>query len=135
VCRFGKGEELREHLERKHTEGGIKCGECPQRLLGRREMRVHKARVHGGELPYKCPECGERKGSSGALSIHMASVHNRDDGRRRVTWEVCKKTLNHDYFSTRMKIHLEVKDKVCHFCGKAFVRRECLEMHLRVHTG
>jgi len=67
----------------------------------------------------------------------MASVHNQGEkrGRRTVTCEVCGKVVTAEYFKTHMKIHRENKDKVCHFCGKAFVSREALKMHLRVHTG
>jgi len=99
---------------------------------------VHKAPVHGGELPYRCPVCGLGKRSTGALSHHMKSAHNggeKGGGRRTVTCEVCGKVVSGDYFTSHMKIHLEVKDKVCHFCGKAFVRNTPLQMHLRVHTG
>jgi len=71
VCRFGKGEELRDHIESKHKEGGVKCGECFVRLGTPKELVVHQAAVHGEELPYKCPVCGLGKRSTGALSNHI----------------------------------------------------------------
>jgi len=46
-----KGEELRDHLEGKHTEGGVKCGECPLRLGTPIGLNMHKAAEHGGRCP------------------------------------------------------------------------------------
>jgi len=87
-------------------------------------------------MPYKCPVCGVGKRSTGALSQHVKTAHDEGGkGRRRVTCEVCGKVVTAEYFTDHMKIHREVKDEVCHFCGKAFVAREALRMHLRVHTG
>jgi len=163
--RFQEGSVLKEHLEAKHTVGGVKCEICSIRLQFQHELVVHKARLHGGELPHKCPVCGVGKKSAvylrdhmrlyhkdevedvpefipcdlcpltfpskGALKRHKDRDHNGITGK--VTCEVCGKVMTAKYFEIHRKVHLGVKDHVCHVCGKGFNQGTPLRRHLEVH--
>jgi len=170
IIRYKDSPTLREHLQAKHSKGGVKCDLCDERLGFSKFVEIHKAKVHGGEWPYKCPLCGKGVESERVLDNHIRAQHKNEHdpsvlpaflpcdlcpakfpnkgallrhtrkdhlgivqtfscGRCEKSFKSLKSLRTHE------KIHLGIKDHICHYCGKGFVKHQALKMHLRVHTG
>ncbi|XP_034251294.1 zinc finger protein 184-like [Thrips palmi] len=109
-----------------------------------------------GVLPYQCQKCGEVYHSAKALSQHLTNKHKvsryqcatcsesfqKEQGYLEhlvvhpLECQLCGKTfLRRKYLSLHMKWHMEIKPHKCQSCDKSFVTRQKLDEHMNTHTG
>jgi len=79
----------------------------------------------------------ERK-DEGSVSSASTAVHNRI--KRKNTYAKCKLCnaefkFHYQLHQHRVKVHHQVNNLRCSFCGKAFHSKSNLTMHIRTHTG
>lgn len=109
-----------------------------------------------GTLPYECQNCGEIFQTAKALSQHLTNKHKvlryqcatceesfaKEQGYLEhllvhpLECQLCGKTfLRKKYLSLHMKWHMEIKPHKCQSCDKSFVTRQKLDEHMNTHTG
>ncbi|KAK7868852.1 hypothetical protein R5R35_014179 [Gryllus longicercus] len=99
---------------------GHRCDRCGKRFATRNDLKKH-VRVHTGERPYECGECGARFTQGGGLKNHALSRHG-GAGLPPPPGGGSPADAPSQVFA-------------CSHCGKVFLIKERLRLHLRVHTG
>lgn len=130
--RFNSKASLLQHVITVHTN--IKnhiCDTCGKKFSSPTAMRVHM-KSHSNERLYKCKLCIYAGRTASALYVHM-STHAND----LCVCEVCSKTFksSRNLNDHLRRVHNKIKKHQCSYCGKRFVDRYVLSVHLRHHTG
>ena len=76
---FCSDELLKTHLKERHPElstENLKCETCGRTFISRRELKVHKRKMHH----FVCPRCGENKWfkTQKELLNHLKTAHNEE---------------------------------------------------------
>jgi len=148
VIRFKGSSGLKEHLEAKHTKGGVKCDICDDRVPWKYRLPFHKARLHTAPYSVSCKICGKSFESDLKLKDHMRSNHQEDkkDSSKDKTIKAptllncdqCPKTFGFRSALSRHKTEChgrKEKGFMCDTCGKVTMRKEVFEIHKKRHLG
>jgi len=143
LYRFDDGSTLREHLKSKHTEGGIKCNSCEMRFHHKTDLKIHEARFHEGEWPYKCPHCGKGARHLAYLNEHIRATHNKGEGDQEsakdfILCEICSCEFPSHQALRRHKRKMHTEDRysfICEDCGKVLTNPDSFRIHKRSHSG
>ncbi|KRT80015.1 zinc finger protein, partial [Oryctes borbonicus] len=130
--RFNSKASLAQHIITVHTDiRNHVCCTCGKKFSSKTALRVHM-KSHSNERLYKCKLCSYAGRTASALYIHMSTHSNYT-----CICEVCSKTFK----STRnlndhlRRVHNQSKKHECNYCGKKFVDKYMLSVHIRCHTG
>ncbi|XP_039293910.1 uncharacterized protein LOC111047803 [Nilaparvata lugens] len=93
------------------------------------------------ETKFPCQECNLVLGSMQEVSEHLKMIHPaavlKIEGPPFIC-KVCNKTFaQKGHFNSHQKLHQESRsaEHSCSHCGKVFLTRASLKVHLRTHTG
>lgn len=115
------------------------CDECNinKNFNSIRQLLNHKNKYHGRGKRFWCVRCGTLYDSKKQQSICIKSHY--DDVLKDVVVKCpeCDKELLHNSLKIHIKsVHSQVKEVVCHECGKAFCAVARLTIHMRqVHNN
>lgn len=120
---------LRHMAQHDNIEKKFMCDECDKTFAFQPDLNQHKSRCH---KKFMCDICSEVSSGKCQYKRHMAS-HNED----KFKCDQCDKTFTLKlYLQKHIKhIHIKNKNQVCKDCGKAFVRKSHLDVHMRLHSG
>ncbi|KAI4457649.1 zinc finger and scan domain-containing [Holotrichia oblita] len=130
--RFNSRASLQQHIITVHTD--IKdyvCSTCGKKFSSKTSMRVHM-KSHSNERLYKCKLCSYAGRTASAVYIHMSTHENYF-----CICEVCSKTFKsmRNLNDHLRRVHSETRKHECNYCGKKFIDKYILSVHIRRHTG
>ena len=120
------------HILRKH--GGAStfdCDMCESVFKAADYLEGHKNRIHNGQRQYKysCTTCNKHFYEKNKFNSHQEAKHIQS-GKFRCSY--CSVFWGTKYLLDKhLKIHLLIKDFVCTHCGKAFIQKNTLVIHMR----
>ena len=125
------GASLKLHILRMHSIAGtFNCDMCESVFKAEDYLVAHKNRVHNGERQYKysCTSCNKHFYEKNKYDSHQEAKHIQS-GKFRcsyclVFWGTKQLLERH------LKTHLLIKDFVCTHCGKAFIQKNTLTIHM-----
>ncbi|XP_030002788.1 gastrula zinc finger protein XlCGF57.1-like [Sphaeramia orbicularis] len=130
VCgkRFSQKGNLHDHMA-SHTEvKPFSCSVCQKSFGHKSSIKTHMA-AHTGEKLFRCSVCGKRFVHGSSLRRHVR--HHSASECDTKTQSNTKK--NRD--GAVRDVGEQLKQHLCSECGKTFVCRAKLDIHMRVHTG
>ncbi|XP_078333291.1 uncharacterized protein LOC111125647 isoform X2 [Crassostrea virginica] len=131
---FKSQKELVRHGRKNHKITMKLCEHCGQ-FQKHKNYYVH-IRSH---LPkyqkkkYQCTVCGVSYTTSNGLKTHIEIVHNGE----RLKCQECNKQFCFKGALKRHQLskHMNMLNHTCMYCEKKFVSKNCMQKHMRVHTG
>ena len=112
------------------------CDMCKKEFTTQKRLVIHM-RTHTGERPFHCKQCGNQYTSRSSLYVHCRVVH---EGRRCVQkgvflCNVCSKSFaTKQCLDVHVRTHTGEKPHVCNICNRAFAQRASLVHHTASHT-
>lgn len=125
ICKFtGMTESgLKMHVKKIHEQPNIKCLDCGEIFMNKKQLTEHSVQHHGGR---KCADCDNRYQTRVSYDNHYRVEHL---GQTKHC-EVCGKEFKTNaHLKTHMNIHLGLKPHVCDQCGSAFADPSALAKH------
>lgn len=126
---------IREHGEKRPFH--CKIPGCGKGFIQMSALIKHK-KTHEDRtdlpIPEKipCQDCGVLCANKQSLSSHRIRMHHPVGSAIKMC-EICGKSIKN--YREHMRIHKRIKDHVCYFCEKRFVRRGALMSHILIHTA
>lgn len=112
-----------KYLHRNLIEMNKRCGHCKKVYHNRKDLLIHIAESHEGQLSFKCFTCDKTYEKWSSLDIHEAT-HRID---KPYLCDLCGKNFKHsNNLRGHKRVHLDesIKKKyVCEVCGNAFRSR------------
>ncbi|XP_046393026.1 zinc finger protein 26-like [Ischnura elegans] len=112
-----------------HQDPQIPCPVCDKKVKTKKSLEVHML-LHKGERRYKCNECGKEFYQKGNLLKHMA-VHEPTSKKSNPCPHCGKMFMSKDYLAVHLLEHTQGKVHQCSLCSKAFVKEHLLRTHHR----
>jgi len=133
VKRFKSQKDLDIHLRKHRGEKPYVCSDCDKAYAIRQDLRLHIRTQHTGSRPYKCEMCPKAFARAHQLAVH-APVHT---GEKAHLCSECGNSFSSvsSLIDHRKRRHLDIRNKKCETCPKAFFTKQELEAHIRTHTG
>ncbi|XP_012272366.1 zinc finger protein 665 isoform X2 [Orussus abietinus] len=108
------------------------CEHCDKHFLHYTSMNVHRKVCETGKV-WRCRYCGSTFRNAKELTKHKSGLDNGE------TWNCQECNITFKSICA-YEIHMEVHDETiigltCPYCGKKFIQRTHLTIHLRSHTG
>lgn len=128
---FSAKGNLRIHMRTHAKEKLYKCDIC-EHTFSHPYSLVNHRRIHTNEFPYKCSECGKHYRSKHQLASHT-NVH-RDD--RPYQCDQCTKSFrSRTAYKMHLDEHKGIKRFDCQYCGRKFQCQANKSKHERRHLG
>ncbi|XP_046865944.1 zinc finger protein 655 isoform X2 [Drosophila willistoni] len=134
-CRmnFERRCHLRQHNQRVHMGKSFSCSQCQRSFAFANQLNLHQ-RTHDEqhvEKPFVCEFCGKSFKQKIQMNNHVTAVHTKI---RAFKCQMCPKDfLTKRDLSDHVKAHLNIRDKVCEICQKAFCSANALVKHRHIH--
>lgn len=132
-CRYAHG---RNSIPTKLNDT---CDECnvQKSFNGLRQLLNHKNKYHSNGKRFWCARCGVQYDSKEQQNVCIKSHYNDVLKDVLVKCPECEKELLHNSLKIHLKsVHSQVREIVCHECGKAFCAVARLTIHMRqVHNN
>ncbi|EDQ89160.1 uncharacterized protein MONBRDRAFT_25820 [Monosiga brevicollis MX1] len=116
------------------TVGEFHCSICCRNFISRSALEIHNL-SHTKVKRFECDKCGKRFARRSHLSVSLPRRSHETRDRKSKGQEVDSSTRAILKQHIHNKIHLNIKDHVCHICGRGFVQSSNLRSHIRRHTG
>ncbi|XP_041968192.1 zinc finger protein 260-like isoform X2 [Aricia agestis] len=119
-----------KHLVEVHGEAPLSfpCGVCDMTFDTRRNVTLHKRKVHLKDYRYECQTCGQRFFTRFALTNHMPT----HTGERNFSCKICGKSYPRlKTLKYHIRIHTNDRRYRCHVCGQAFIQNCSLKGHMK----
>nr|XP_022325418.1 zinc finger protein 449-like isoform X2 [Crassostrea virginica] len=130
---FDSQGEFTTHNLGTHKAAKRLCEYCGK-LTRKDNYHVHIQRHHQDERKrYLCLTCGKRYLCQQGLKQHTETVHNGI----RYNCQECKKEFRGKAALRKHHLskHLKMLNHICSYCGKKFLTKYNMHMHMRTHTG
>nr|XP_022325385.1 zinc finger protein 91-like isoform X2 [Crassostrea virginica] len=131
---FKSQKELVRHGRKNHKITMKLCEHCGQFQKHKNyyvHIRSHLPKYQ--EKKYQCTVCGASYTTSNGLKTHIEIVHNG----KRLKCQECNKQFCFKGALNRHQLskHMNMLNHTCMYCEKKFVSKNCMQKHMRVHTG
>ncbi|RZF46247.1 hypothetical protein LSTR_LSTR011279 [Laodelphax striatellus] len=139
-----KSDHLKPFIDRPdHSQSFLDNSEHPPPFLDRPDQSTNDSNNNSSktETQFPCQECNLVLTSVQEVSEHLKTVHPATALKIEgppFTCKVCNKTFaQRGHFNSHQKLHQESRssEHSCSHCGKVFLTRASLKVHLRTHTG
>ncbi|XP_032591065.1 zinc finger protein 235 isoform X2 [Drosophila grimshawi] len=124
---------LQQHNQRVHMGKTFNCGLCKRSFAFSSQLSSHM-RTHDEKhiaKPFVCEFCGKSFKQKIQMSNHVTAVHTKI---RAFKCTMCPKDfLTKRDLKDHIKAHLNIRDKVCEICQKAFTNANALVKHRHIH--
>ncbi|XP_017077484.1 myoneurin isoform X2 [Drosophila eugracilis] len=130
---FDRRCHLQQHIQRVHMSKTFICDICSRSFAFGSQLAVHK-RTHDEKhvaKPFVCEFCGKSFKQKIQMTTHVTAVHTKI---RAFKCDMCTKDfLTKRDLKDHVKAHLNIRDKVCEVCEKAFTNANALVKHRHIH--
>ncbi|XP_021952722.1 zinc finger protein 37 [Folsomia candida] len=134
---FASRDGLRRH-KRGHT--GIKpykCDQCNAKFVNNQQLKAHLT-SHSDQRPHPCPHCDRAFKLKNRLHSHIKSIHTA--GYVAPKAHKCPQCDRSFQFPAFLKTHVlqahsGERPFTCNHCGKGFVMKSALTLHLKGKHG
>ena len=128
--RYKEQYSVDNHIRAFHLgEKNYKCEKCDYKCTQKTLLRSHMAHVHSEAKPFKCQYCDHAVKSKGAQKLHEQRMHL--ESIKMLYCDQCPfKTVVEKRYQDHKKAHENNAGEVCTLCGKIFMLKEDLRMHL-----
>ncbi|KAL7735922.1 hypothetical protein ACLKA6_002367 [Drosophila palustris] len=124
---------LQQHNQRVHMGKTFNCSLCDRSFSFSSQLSGHM-RTHDEThiaKPFVCEFCGKSFKQKIQMSNHVTAVHTKI---RAFKCTMCPKDfLTKRDLKDHIKAHLNIRDKVCEICQKAFTNANALVKHRHIH--
>lgn len=124
---------LQQHNQRVHMGKTFSCSVCERSFAFASQLSSHM-RTHDEThvaKPFVCEFCGKSFKQKIQMSNHVTAVHTKI---RAFKCSMCPKDfLTKRDLKDHIKAHLNIRDKVCEICQKAFTNANALVKHRHIH--
>lgn len=124
---------LQQHNQRVHMGKTFSCSVCERSFAFASQLSSH-LRTHDEThiaKPFVCEFCGKSFKQKIQMSNHVTAVHTKI---RAFKCSMCPKDfLTKRDLKDHIKAHLNIRDKVCEICQKAFTNANALVKHRHIH--
>ncbi|XP_064542705.1 zinc finger protein 117 [Drosophila montana] len=124
---------LQQHNQRVHMGKTFSCSLCERSFAFSSQLSSHM-RTHDDThiaKPFVCEFCGKSFKQKIQMSNHVTAVHTKI---RAFKCTMCPKDfLTKRDLKDHIKAHLNIRDKVCEVCQKAFTNANALVKHRHIH--
>ncbi|XP_043064047.1 zinc finger protein 62 isoform X2 [Drosophila ficusphila] len=130
---FDRRCHLQQHIQRVHMSKAFACDICNRSFAFGNQLASHK-RTHDEKhvaKPFVCEFCGKSFKQKIQMTTHVTAVHTKI---RAFKCDMCPKDfLTKRDLKDHVKAHLNIRDKVCEVCQKAFTNANALVKHRHIH--
>lgn len=138
--RFSQLTNLKGHAERKHLDyipHSYTCNLCHKPFLLKESLALHIQSHLKTKNALKCSICKMKFSDQIFLTKH--EKHHHQDKKRasgRYKCSICNMRYDsRSQLSLHVKKHLNIKDYVCQYCGKEFLRPNSVRRHIEICHG
>ncbi|XP_017836756.2 zinc finger protein 354A [Drosophila busckii] len=132
---FDRRCHLQQHNQRVHLGKTFNCNVCDRNFSFSSQLVAHM-RTHDEKhiaKPFVCEFCGKSFKQKIQMTNHVTAVHTKIRAFK-CTMEPCTKDfLTKRDLKDHIKAHLNIRDKVCEICQKAFTSANALVKHRHIH--
>ncbi|XP_043937108.1 zinc finger protein 84-like [Protopterus annectens] len=128
---FRTKSEVNQHEQIHLAEKPFKCFNCEKGFKWKHQLSVHQ-RLHTGEQPFRCSACGIGFRWKYQLSSHQIMHTGIRSFENFKSTRSFKLIVNHRVL---IKPNTQKSPFICTECGKGFVWKQQLAIHMRLHTG
>ncbi|XP_022325323.2 uncharacterized protein LOC111125623 isoform X2 [Crassostrea virginica] len=132
---FKSRKEFVKHDRQYHKATMKMCEHCGEFIKQWRYDEHTRKHLPKDQIPrnYHCTICGLSYINEIGLKSHVEVVHNG----KRLKCQECNKEFCRKPALKRHQLskHMNMLNHTCMYCGKKFVSNNCMQKHMRVHTG
>ena len=130
--KFFDENELQKHVASVHSENLFSCSICSKMFVKERYLKMHM-HSHTGKYPFKCKQCCKHFKNVLHLKYHLPCYVSPGSD---IQCNQCQKTF---FKIAQLRTHINIdhsrQAKQCNVCGKKFLYRHSLDVHLKNHEN
>ncbi|KAL0858282.1 hypothetical protein ABMA27_012184 [Loxostege sticticalis] len=134
---------LQVHAKTHEASAHLYCHQCDMTFKNEmtyyQHMKYNLKHVDPDKLKHTCETCGKKFSKAVSLKEHNTAVHLKTTPvsctMPECTFTCATRTVLRTHIRMVHRNLREVKNHVCHTCGKAYKTKASLEGHMRLHSG